>query len=210
MSSVGAMWDGYGRVSQVGARDAESERFHSTALQQTSVEGWLQRHGFRLGVWVEDLNLSGGRRRPKLEELVARVESGVSAGLAVYNLSRFSRETLLGLADIDRIVAAGGRFVAVNDGVDTDDPNWRLNATIRLAIDSDYLRRTRDGFRAVRQRLVAMGVHVTNWDNVGYQRGDDLRYQPHPEFGPVMREAFLLRARDHSLRQVADLLAEAG
>ena len=82
---MGAAWDGYGRVSRTGDRDPDSVRFHSTALQQDSVEAWLVRHGHRLGAWVEDLNLSGGKRRPKLEELIARIESGASAGLAVYN-----------------------------------------------------------------------------------------------------------------------------
>jgi hypothetical protein len=68
------------------------------------------------------------------------------------------------------------------------------------------LRRAPEGFRQVRERLVATGVHVTNWDNVGYVRGPDLRYTPHPEFAPVMAEAFRLRAADGSLREVADLL----
>lgn len=196
--------DTYGRTSRMGDREIDSDRFHALDIQATSTAQWVAQHDFRQGLHVPETDVSGGSERPALEDLIRRVELGQTGALVVANLSRFSRNTLLGLRDIHRIVEAGGRFVAL-DGVDTQKPEWELFATIRLAIDSDYLNRSRQGFDSVRARLIAEGIHVTNWGNVGYISAPDRRYLPHPEWAEVITRGFEDRANGASLNQVANL-----
>ncbi len=201
--------DTYGRTSRMGDREVDSDRFHALDIQATSTAQWVAQHDYRQGLHVPETDVSGGRERPALEELIRRVELGQAGALVVANLSRFSRNTLLGLRDIHRIVEAGGRFVAL-DGVDTNKAEWELFATIRLAIDSDYLNRSRQGFDAVRARLIAEGIHVTNWGNVGYVSAPDRRYLPHARWAEVITRGFEDRANGASLSHVANLLRDRG
>jgi DNA invertase Pin-like site-specific DNA recombinase len=78
----------------------------------------------------EELDQSGARDdRPKLATAIARVEAGQSGGLVVSELDRFGRSLVDGLAAIERIQAAGGTFVSVNNGFDLSTDNGRLYST---------------------------------------------------------------------------------
>ena len=110
--------DGYVRVSKVGGR--RGERFISLAVQRELIESWATMHGARVLHVFQELDESGGRAdRPLLEEALHRVEVGTSQGIVVSKVNRFGRSLLSGLAAIERVKAAGGRFVSVQDGLDT-------------------------------------------------------------------------------------------
>lgn len=178
-------------------------------MQAKSTGDWIDGHDYRQGLHLEEADVSGGTERAQLERLVQRIEDREASALVVANLSRFSRNTLLGLRDLHRIVEAGGRFVAL-DGIDTATGGWELQATIRLAVDADYMSSRRSTSYEVAARLVAQGIHVTAWGNVGYVEGPDRRYLPHPEWGPVITRAFENRAAGASLPQVANLFRDHG
>src|SRR5712691_2257410 len=65
-----------------------------------------------------------------LGRLLGRVESGASAGIIAYKLSRFGRGALETLQAVERIKKAGGRLVTVEDGVDSIKPGGRLLLTV--------------------------------------------------------------------------------
>jgi DNA invertase Pin-like site-specific DNA recombinase len=127
------LWvDGYVRVSKVGRR--RGERFISPAEQRECINGWALARGARVLEIFEELDESGGRDdRPLLERAVGRVEGGISQGVVVSEADRFGRSLISGLAAIQRIKAAGGRFVAVKNGLDTGTDTGLKGAIIPVA-----------------------------------------------------------------------------
>ncbi len=80
--------DIYIRVSDVRGRSGES--FISPRDQEERCLALARARGYEIGEVFEELDVSGGNmRRPKLEEAIARVEAGLSAGIIVAKLDRF-------------------------------------------------------------------------------------------------------------------------
>src|SRR4051812_11147063 len=106
--------EGYVRVSSTRGRSGPS--FISPALQRERLEAWCGLYDARLVAVHEELDESGGRAdRPLLMTAIERVEAGLSDGIIVARLDRFGRSLRDALEHIDRIQAAGGRFVSVQD-----------------------------------------------------------------------------------------------
>ena len=83
---------GYVRVSRVGGREGDS--FISPPLQREQIEAVARREGLEVVEVLEELDASGGdNTRPLWNRAIEMVESGEVAGIAVWNLSRFSRST---------------------------------------------------------------------------------------------------------------------
>src|SRR4029450_7655905 len=100
--------------------------------------------------------------------LLERVEDGISHGLVVSKVTRFGRSMLAGLATTERIAAAHGRFVAVENGLDTATDTGRLVLHILLSLaewDSDQIRADWDHARAA---AIKRGVYVFAGSPVGY------------------------------------------
>src|SRR5687768_5051286 len=111
--------DIYVRVSRVGGR--EGERFISPRVQHELARKQADLLGVRVGLVVEELDVSGGKAPEdrELEQLLRRCEEDSSAGIITYRLDRFSRSTLDTLAAVKRLRDCGARLVTVDDRVDT-------------------------------------------------------------------------------------------
>ena len=139
--------DGYVRVSQVAGR--AGERFISPSLQREQIERWVAARGHTLARVFEELDESGARGdRPLLEQAVARVERGSTDGIVVARIDRFGRSLSHGLAAIERINAAGGLFVSVEDGLDLSTDTGRLGLRIMLSMGQWQLERYRENWDA--------------------------------------------------------------
>jgi DNA invertase Pin-like site-specific DNA recombinase len=69
-----------------------------------------------------------------LAEALQRVESHETDGLVVTRLTHLGRSLEDALAAIERIQAAGGRFVSVCDAIDLSTPTGRLTLPLLLSI----------------------------------------------------------------------------
>ena len=104
----------YVRTSRVGGRVGES--YLSPTVQRNKIAGWAKLHDVTLGQVVVEEDVSGAKpvgRARELGALLKRVESGESAGIVTFKLSRFGRGALETLQAVDRIRRAGGRLVTV-------------------------------------------------------------------------------------------------
>ena len=110
--------DIYIRVSDVRGRSGES--FISPRDQEERCLALARARGYEIGEVFEELDVSGGNmRRPKLEEAIARVEAGVSAGIIVAKLDRFARTLVGGLQTLERINELGGAVIVADGEFDT-------------------------------------------------------------------------------------------
>ncbi len=181
--------DGYVRVSQVAGRSGE--RFISPVAQRERIEAWATFHDVAVLEVFEEFDQSGGRRdRPLLTRALERVERGESQGIVVAKLDRFGRSLVDGLAAIERIQAAGGTFVSVQDGLDLSTDTGRLVLRIMLSMAEWELDRVRGQWNDARARAIARGMHLAPRPPTGYDRDENGRLHPHPVGGPAMTEIF--------------------
>ena len=171
--------DGYVRVSDV--RGRAGPRFISPALQRERIEAWCSLYGTALARVFEELDASGRRAdRPLLMQAIDRVEAGVSDGIIVARLDRFGRSPRDALDHIERIHAAGGTFVSVQDQFDLSTDHGRLVLRMMLAFAEFESDRVRSSWDDARRRSVARGIHGSSVAPVGYVRRADGRLRPHP------------------------------
>jgi DNA invertase Pin-like site-specific DNA recombinase len=155
----------YRRVSRVmGRRD---ERFLSPALQDEILTRQLDARfgvgGYRV-VWHPDaeLDVSGGvaaRDRPILRQGLDLARRGELDYLAVYEMTRWSRDTAGGLDAMREIEQAGCRLLNAGREVDLSNPDDEFSATIDLAVATRYRRQVAEGWRRVHQHLLEQGHH---------------------------------------------------
>jgi DNA invertase Pin-like site-specific DNA recombinase len=127
-------------VSQTAGRSGAS--FISPVVQREQIHGWAQAHGRVIGEIFEELDESGARPdRPMLLRAIERIEAGRSEGLVVAKLDRFGRSLRHGLAAIERIQAAKGTVVSVQDGLDLNTDTGKLVFHILLSMGEWELER---------------------------------------------------------------------
>jgi site-specific DNA recombinase len=200
--------DGYVRVSTVRGRSGES--FISPAVQREQIEAWAKLHDAMIGEIFEELDESGGRSdRPLLLRALERIETGESRGVIVARLDRWGRSLLDGLSSIERIRAAGGTFVSVQDGLDLSTPTGKFVLRILLSVAEMERERISEVWSTARQRAIARGVYMTQ-SPVGYQRTANGRLKIDLRSAPVIKELFRRRAAGARWRDLCRYLEEAG
>jgi len=204
---MNATMDGYIRVSRVGGRKGES--FISPKVQREKIKGWAELHDVKLGEVVVEEDVSGARPVDdrELGTLLKRVESGQSAGIVTYKLSRFGRGALETLQAVDRIRIAGGRLVTVEDGVDSTKPGGRLLLTVLAGLAEEELEQRRAGWMTARRRALERGVHVGPTP-VGYRRRTDGRLVDDATTAPFIAKVFGMRGEGRSWGEIARFLTE--
>jgi DNA invertase Pin-like site-specific DNA recombinase len=180
-------------VSRVAGR--EGERFISPAMQREKVEHLSAAHGHTIVAWAEDLDQPGSKlERPGLQAALEMIEAGAADGLIVAKLDRFARSMVDALSAIERLTAAGGELISVEDGFDSSTSMGRFARDLLLRLGELELDRIRENWAEADRRAVERGVHICKVPPAGYRRGEDGRLELDPDAAPVVREVFRRRA----------------
>src|SRR4051794_24614453 len=166
------------RVSHMGERKAGANNFHADHDQLEAIEHWAQRQGVGLEILPAELDVSGGlpiERRPSLMRAIEGVETGAYAGVTVAYLTRFGRNLREQLRAWDRIEAAGGRVVVVQEGIDTSNSSGRMHRNILLSIAEGERERHAEDFDRRRRCAVEAGVWQRRQTPRGYDRDPETR-----------------------------------
>jgi len=205
MTPKGITLDGYVRVSRT-RREGDGI---SPKVQRDQIAAWAKLRGVRIAAWHEDLDQSGGKlARPGLDAMLARIEAGETAGVAVAKLDRLSR---LGVADalklVQRITSAGGTLATADGDVDLLTASGEFQLTVMLALARMERRRLSDSWDTARSEVIANGVHFR--PPFGYMKpGKRQRIVPDPDTAPLVRRAFEMRAAGESWPRIAAFLNE--
>lgn len=205
--SVPISFDGYIRVSRVGGRSGDSYR--SPSDQRAVIERLAQAHGLTLGEVVVEEDVSGSKKvtQRELGRLVEKVETGESAGLIVWKVSRFSRSLLDGVTTASRISAAGGRLLG--EDLDTSAPMGKALLGLMLGLAEEELDARREGWKRAVDGAIARGIYI-GATPVGYDKDEATQKLRQNADAPAVRAAFLARARGRSWNELASDLEAAG
>lgn len=106
------------------SRDDENEGDSNSIAHQIEIlTKYAKDHGITSYKVYKDDGYSGTSfKRPGFQEMMADIEAGLVGMVVVKDMSRFGRNYLeVGLYTEIRFPEMGVRFIAVNDGVDSDD-----------------------------------------------------------------------------------------
>ena len=160
----------------------------------------------------EDLDLTGGvLSRPGLDRMMDRVRAGETGGVVVAYVDRLSRAGVgEALKLVEEIHEAGGKFAALDLGIDPTTPFGEFGLTVLLALARMQRRRIAEGWQSARERAVRRGVTISSTVPTGYRRRDDGRLEPDPKWAPVVRDVFERRAAGASWAELARYINDQG
>jgi DNA invertase Pin-like site-specific DNA recombinase len=162
------------RVSQVNGRSGDS--FLSPVLQRGMIDGYLQSHDIELVKEFDETGVSGGTTdREGLQGAIAMIMAGEADGLIVARLSRFVRETEMGLAVVNLLSTIGTRLIAVEEGIDTSDRDMIKDFLLTVMLGLGQMQRAAlaKGWVDVREKCVIKGV--PNHSPFGYVKSKQQR-----------------------------------
>jgi DNA invertase Pin-like site-specific DNA recombinase len=199
--------DIYVRVSDVRGRGGES--FISPKEQEERCRSLAAARDFSVGEVFSDMDVSGGKmRRPQLDKAIARIAEGVSGGIIVAKLDRFSRTLVGGLQTLEQINELGGAVVVADGEFDTSTATGELVLNMMLSLAQFELRRIKETWATSKRHAVENGIHVARHAPPGYLKGADRRLTLDPGSSQAIREAFAMAAANEPYGRIADYLTE--
>ena len=157
-----------------------------------------------------ELDRSGGdNTRPIWSKALEMVERGEVAGIACWNLSRFSRSIQDAVNALKRIEAVGGKLYT-SEGIDnTTAGDFMRN--VMLSVAEFERARARDGFRTAIASAVDRGIHVGAQVPFGYTRNEVTRkLEIDPERAKVVQGIYDRRSRRQSWGTIQKWTASQG
>ena len=152
----------YCRLSQEDERAGESLSIEN---QKSILLSYCKDHHFPNPVFFVDDGVSGVTYdRPGFQAMLAEIEAGHVAVCLTKDLSRLGRNSALtGLYTTFTFPQNGVRFIAINDGFDSADPNSVNNdfAGIKNWFNEFFARDTSRKIRAVQKAKGERGVPLT-------------------------------------------------
>jgi DNA invertase Pin-like site-specific DNA recombinase len=101
------------------------------SMQRRQIANWAADHGWSVGRVFEERAVP---KRPHLREALDRVCARESDGIVVITLAHLGDSPEEALALVERVVAAGGKFVSVRDGIDLSTASGRQLFGVLIAL----------------------------------------------------------------------------
>lgn len=137
------------------------------------------------------------------------IEAGLVYMVAVKDMSRFGRNYLeTGIYTEIRFPEMGVRFIAVNDGVDSEDQTGNDFTPFRNIINEWYAKDTSKKIRAVYRARGMAGERISTKAPYGYLLDENRRLVVDEEAAPIVRLIFELCAEGNGPGRITHILKE--
>ena len=197
----------YERLSRDDELTGES---NSIVNQKSMLEEYAKNNGFSNLVHYTDDGYSGGNfERPSWKRLVADIESGKVGCVIAKDMSRIGRDYLqTGFYTEVLFRQQGVRFIAISNGVDSNDKNSGEFAPFLNIMNEWYLRDcSRKQIAAYKVRGNA-GKHTANNAIYGYKKDPENKHHwiIDEEAAAVVKRIFNLSIEGYGVGQIAKIL----
>ena len=193
------------------SRDDENEGDSNSIAHQIEIlTKYCKDHGITQHKVYKDDGFSGTNfNRPGFKEMLSDIEAGLVGAVIVKDMSRFGRNYLeVGLYTEIRFPEMGVRFIAVNDGVDSDDQMGNDFTPFRNIINEWYAKDTSKKVRAVFRNKGMSGQRLGGIAPYGYVKGENGQLLIDEETAPVVKLIFQLCVEGHGTGKIARMLKE--
>ncbi len=205
LTNLSNLFFGYIRVST--GRQVQGV---SLIEQQRIIEAYALRNGLTISRWFVEKESAATRGRPKFDEMLRSLKRGEAAGVIIHKVDRSARN-LSDWSEVTEVHDAGYTVHIAHDSLDLSSRGGRLTADIQAVIAADYSRNLRDEVKKGLWGRLRQGLYP--WAApVGYRDcGTGKVKEPHPIYGPLMKQAFELYASgSYSVRSLATEMAKRG
>ena len=195
----------YCRLSNEDDLEGES---NSIQNQRALLQHYAETHGFtNTRFFVDDGYTGTNFNRPAMQDMLSLVEAGQVSTIIVKDMSRFGRDYLQ-VGQYTEIVfpSCNVRFIAVNDGVDSDRGEDEFTP-VRNLFNDFYARDTSKKVRSVMKAKGTSGQHL-NRPPYGYLE-DPMRkgyWIIDPETAPNVKRIFDLALAGNGPTRIANML----
>lgn len=193
----------YERLSRDDDMEGES---NSITNQKSFLEAYAREHGFTNCRHYTDDGFSGGSfDRPGWQQLIADIEDGIVKTMLVKDMSRIGRNYVeTGFYTEVYFAKMGVRFIAINNGIDNENPDSTEFAGIRNIMNDWYLRDQSKKVRLAAQQKGKLGQPLAYNPCFGYVKDPDDKnhWIVDPEAAETVRRIFELAASGTSQMQI--------
>lgn len=192
----------YCRLSQDDGAEVES---NSIQNQKKLLMGYAQEHHFPNPCFYVDDGYTGANfNRPGFQQMLADMESGEIGTIITKDLSRLGRNQLhTGLFIEERFPMFGVRYIAVNDGVDTENAESNELMPFKNLFNEWYVRDSSRKVRAVFRAKAERGERLGTRAPYGYRKDDQKKLVVDEEAAAVVKRIFALCAAGRGPSQIA-------
>jgi len=193
------------------SRDDENEGDSNSIQHQIEIlTKYCKDHAISRYQIYKDDGFSGTNfKRPGFLDMIGDIEAGLVNMVIVKDMSRFGRNYLeVGLYTEIRFPELGVRFIAVNDGVDSDDQMGNDFTPFRNIINEWYAKDTSKKIRAVFRNKGMSGQRLAVNAPYGYIKGEDGHLLVDEETAPVVELIFQLCVEGNGPGKIARMLKE--
>ncbi len=171
---------------------------------------YAREHGITNYKIYKDDGYSGTNfNRPGFQDMLTDIEAGMVSMVVVKDMSRFGRNYLeVGLYTEIRFPEMGVRFIAVNDGVDSDNAMDNDFTPFRNIINEWYAKDTSKKIRAVFRNKGMSGQRLSTQTPYGYLKGEGGHLLIDEETTPVVQLIFQLCLEGNGPGKIARMLKE--
>ena len=203
MTPVAAL---YARLSKDDEQQGES---NSISNQKRILETYAREHGIMNYRFFVDDGWSGANfERPSFKEMIEGVENGEIKTIITKDLSRLGRNYLqVGMYTEMVFPRKGVRYIAINDGVDSEQGDNDLTPLKNL-FNEWLVRDTSKKIRAVKRSKGMSGKPVTSKPVYGYLMDKEENFIIDEEAAPVVKQIYSLCLAGNGPTKIARTLTE--
>ena len=185
---------------------------NSITNQKKYLELYAAEHGFLNCFHYTDDGWSGGNfERPSWKRLIADIEAGKVGAVLAKDMSRIGRDYLqTGYYTEVFFRQHGIRFIAIGNGIDSNDQNSSEYAPILNVMNEFYLRDFSRKQKAAYQARSRTGIPTTNHEIYGYKKDPEQKHHwlIDEEAAAVVRRIFQLAVNGKGPVQIAHILRD--
>lgn len=201
----------YARLS----RDDELEGDSNSIVHQREIlSEYARKHGFENIRFYADDGYSGTNfDRPDFQRMMADAQAGLIKTIIVKDMSRFGRDYIMvGYYTEILLPQADIRFIAVNDGVDTDNQADNDFTPFRNIINEWYAKDTSKKIRSVLKAKGNAGKHLSVIPPFGYKKdpNDKEKWIIDEEAAQIVKKIFRMYLDGNTMGGIARKLTEEG
>jgi len=199
----------YERLSRDDEQQGES---NSIVNQKKYLEDYARSQGFRNIRHFSDDGYTGTNfNRPGFQSMLEEVKAGNISTVIVKDMSRFGRNYLqVGFYTEMVFPDKGVRFIAVNNGIDSNNPTENEFTPFLNIMNEWYAKDTSKKIRAVFRNRMENGLRCSGAIPYGFyhKEGDKQTLYIDEEAAEVVRRIFKMAAEGIPVRKIAETLRE--
>lgn len=202
----------YCRLSNDDERDGESVSIEN---QKLLLQSYVRQMGWNeIDVYIDDGYTGTNFNRPGVQRLIEDAKAKRINLILVKDLSRFGRNYIeIGQYTDYLFPSIGCRFVALNNGVDTESKNGSTDVMCFLNLFNEfYSRDTSKKVKAVKRACAENGKFMGTYPAYGYKRDPEDKHHLviDEDTAPIVRRIFSMRATGMGFTGIAAQLNEEG